>query len=345
MIRRALSEWLRWLADAGHGLAGYGQPFTPLDPFDQITKMGRGVNILGYDPIWNDFRQARLRARHFRLIREGGFQTVRINLQAFQHMNSANRLSAAWFRTLDWAVGNALANDLQVILDEHDFETCGADPDACRCKLLAFWDQVAEHYKKAPSSVIFELLNEPNAKLTPEAWNVLLKDALAIVRKSNPRRNVVIGPGSENDINHLDQLELPADDRNIIVTVHYYHPIEFTHQGASWFPATTNLSGVTWGTDEEQRRVEEDFDRVQQWAKRQRRPVLLGEFGAYDQGDMDSRVRYTSCVARTAERLGWAWTYWQFDSNFVVWDMASDAWVQPIWKALVSERRCAAGPT
>lgn len=335
-IRQVLSEWLRRVTEAGHGPAGYGQPFTPLDPFDQIAKMGRGVNILGYDPIWSDFRRARLRERHFRLIREGGFQTVRINLQAFQHMNAANRLGAAWFRTLDWAVRNALANGLQVILDEHDFEACGADPDACRSRLLAFWEQVAEHYKEAPNGVIFELLNEPNAKLTPEAWNVLLKDALAIVRKSNPRRNVVIGPGSENDINHVDQLELPEADRNIIVTVHYYHPMEFTHQGAIWFPATTNLSGVPWGSSEEQRRVEEDFGRVQDWAKSQRRPVLLGEFGAYDKGDMDSRARYTAHVARTAERLGWAWAYWQFDSNFIVWDMASDAWVQPIWKALVS---------
>jgi endoglucanase len=194
---------------------------------------------------------------------------------------------------------------------------------------------VAAYYKEGPNRIVFELLNEPNSRLTPQAWNVLLKEALAVVRKTNPQRNVVIGPAFHNDMYRLDELQLPADDRNIIVTVHYYLPMEFTHQGASWYPPTTELSGVKWGTSEEQRRVEEDFDRVQQWAKKEKRPVLLGEFGAYDQGDMDSRVRYTSCVARAAERLGWAWTYWQFDSNFLLWDMASDTWVQPIWKALI----------
>ena len=338
MLKQALSQSLRWLSRAALGVMGYPkrtQPFTPLDPFDQIKKMGRGVNILGYDPIWNDFRQSRLHIRHFQLIRAGGFQTVRINLHAFRHMNEANQLSAAWFRTLDWAVSSALDNDLQVILDEHDFRACGTDPHGSRPKLLAFWEQVAERYKDAPNSVVFELLNEPNTNLTPEIWNELLKEVLATVRKTNPRRNVVIGPASENDLHHLDQLQLPADDRNIIGTVHYYLPMEFTHQGAPWYPPTADLSGVTWGTEEEKRRVEEDFGRVQQWAKNAQRPVLLGEFGAYDNGDMDSRVRYTSCVARTAERLGWAWTYYQFDSNFVVWEMASDAWVQPIWKALV----------
>lgn len=338
MIKEVVGESLRRLSRTVLTMAGLRarpQPFTPLDPFDQITEMGRGVNILGYDPIWNDFRRARFHQRHFRLIREGGFRTVRINLHAFRHMNDANQLSAAWFRTLDWAVRNALANQLQVILDEHDFRDCGTNPDASTPKLLAFWEQVAEHYKDAPNSVVFELLNEPNTRLTPEAWNRLLEDALAIVRKTNPRRNVVIGPASGNDIHCLHQLQLPAGDRNIIVTVHYYRPMEFTHQGAEWYPATAGLSDVQWGTNQEKRRVEEDFDGVQQWSKKEQRPVLLGEFGAYDKGDLGSRFRYISCVARTAERLGWAWTYWQFDLDFVVWDMASDAWVQPIWKALV----------
>jgi endoglucanase len=183
--------------------------------------------------------------------------------------------------------------------------------------------------------VLFEILNEPNTQLTPDAWNGLLKDALAIVRKTNPRRNVVIGPAFWNSINSLNGLALPAADRNIIVTVHYYLPMNFTHQGASWNPATAKLSGVKWGTDAEKHRVEQDFAGVQQWSKKENRPILLGEFGAYDKGDMDSRVLYTSCVARTAEHFGWAWTYWQFDSDFIVWDMAKDSWVEPIWKALV----------
>jgi endoglucanase len=203
---------------------------------------------------------------------------------------------------------------------------------------MAFWEQVAEHYKDSPNSVLFEILNEPNGQLTAEVWNGWLKEALAIVRKTNPRRNVVIGPASWNNIHSLGQLQLPADDRNIIATVHYYLPMEFTHQGASWNRATASLSGVKWGNDKEKRAVEEDFAGVEQWSKSQKRPILLGEFGAYDKGDMDSRVRYTSFVARTAESLGWAWTYWQFDSDFIVWDMAKDDWVQPIWKALVPER-------
>jgi endoglucanase len=311
------------------------QGFTPMDPFEQVKRMNRGVNIIGYDPLWKDFGQARFKERHFRMLREGGFQTVRINLQAFRHMDGANRLGGTWFRTLDWAVNGALANGLQVILDEHDFTVCGENAAACRPKLMSFWEQVAEHYRDAPNSVAFEILNEPNGQVTAEMWNAWLKEALAIIRKTNPTRNVIIGPAFWNNIHYLDKMELPAGDRHIIATVHYYLPMEFTHQGAPWNKKTAGLSGIPWGTDEEKRKLEADFAGVQRWSKAESRPMLLGEFGAYDKAEMESRVRYTSFVVRTAEALGWAWTYWQFDSDFLLWDMGRDDWVRPIWKALV----------
>ena len=315
--------------------AAAGGGFVPVDASDQVKQMGRGMNIIGYDPLWQDFCKARFQERHFRRIREGGFQTVRINLQAFAHMNADNRLSAGWFKTLDWAVNTALANGLAVILDEHDFNVCGEDAVACKPKLAAFWQQVSEHYRDAPAKVVFEILNEPNRKLTPELWNDYARQTLATIRETNPTRNVIIGPGNWNSIYALGKLDLPENDRHIIVTVHYYLPMAFTHQGAPWVKEMAKLSGVTWGSEDEKRRVDADFAGVQQWASANQRPILLGEFGAYDKGDMDSRVAYTSHLARTAESLGWAWTYWQFDSDFIVYNIDKDQWVEPIKKALI----------
>jgi len=318
------------------GAAPKAAVFPAVGAMDQVKKMARGLNIIGYDPLWKDFSKARLQESHFRRMREGGFQTVRVNLDAFSHMNADNRLSAAWFKTLDWAVNAAVANDLTVILDEHNATDCGRDVCACKPKLMAFWEQVAEHYKDAPASVVFEILNEPNGQMTPGLWNEWAREALAIIRKSNPTRNVVIGPANWNGIRALNQLELPEDDRHIIVTVHYYLPLAFTHQGAPWSSKqNASLSGVTWGSEKDKRRVDADFAGVQQWANDAGRPILLGEFGAYEKAEMESRVRYTSYLARAAESLGWCWTYWQFDFDFIAWDMAKDDWVAPIHSALV----------
>jgi endoglucanase len=309
--------------------------FAPIDPFDQVLKMQRGVNVLGYDPIWNEFDRGRFKLEHFKRIHEGGFNTIRLNLQAFRHMDSLNRLTPEWFKTTDWVVDNAIANDLTVIIDEHDYEPCGADATLCRTKLLAFWEQVAPRYKAAPNNVIFEILNEPNKAITIDEWNLLLNDALGVIRRTNPERNVVVGPAFWNSVNKLDTMKLPPDDHHIIVTVHYYLPMTFTHQGAPWNKETASLSGFKWGTDAEKQAVVNDFAPVQAWSKANHRPILLGEFGAYDKGEMDSRARYTSVIARTAESFGWAWTYWQFDSDFIVWNMEKDGWVAPIHNALI----------
>ena len=71
------------------------------------------------------------------------------------------------------------------------------------------------------------------------------------------------------------------------------------------------------------------------WARAHNRPVYLGEFGAYDKGAMEARARYTSSVARAAEQRGWSWSYWQFDSDFILYDVGRDAWVEPILHALI----------
>ena len=301
-------------------------------------KLGRSVNVIGYDPIWQDREKARFQDKHWKAIREAGLTSVRINLHPFKHMDAAKgyALDPKWLSTLDWAVKGALDAKLAVILDMHEFHAMAEDPVGRKEMLLAFWKQVAPRFEDAPDDVVFELLNEPFGKLTPELWNSYLKDALAIVRQTNPTRVVVVGPGQWNGIQALSQLELPADDRNLIATVHYYHPMEFTHQGAPWAPEWKDKLGVSWsGTDQQRRRVELDFAGVQEWAAAHDRPVLLGEFGAYDKADMDSRARYTAHLARTAERLGWSWAYWQFDSDFVLYDVPNDRWVAPLLQALV----------
>ncbi len=305
------------------------------DAFEQNRKLGRGVNIIGYDPIWRARDQARFQEKHFRLLKEAGFSSVRINLHPFRHMGADLKLSPQWFETLDWAVKGAQAQGLMTILDLHEFNAMGQDAEGNKPKFLAFWEQCAARYQEAPESVLFEVLNEPSQKLTTELWNQYLREALAIIRKTNPNRTVVIGPASWNSLHQLDSLQLPESDRHLIVTVHYYEPMEFTHQGAGW-TGTKHPVGREWsGAGQELEKLNQNFDKAAAWAKAHNRPLFLGEFGAYDKGPMDSRARYTSTVARAAEKRGWSWAYWQFDNDFILYDIGRETWVEPILRALV----------
>ncbi len=308
-----------------------------LRAFSQNKRLGRGVNVIGYDPIWQSRSEGRMRARHFRLIREAGLDHVRINLHPFRFMGAAPDypIDPAWLYTLDWAVDQSLQNDLMVILDFHEFGALGKDPFGLQAKFLAGWKQLSRRYQGTPDTVIFEVLNEPHNQLTAEVWNQYLQAPLDIIRETNPQRTLIIGPAFWNGIDQIGALELPEADRNIIVTVHYYHPMPFTHQGAQW-TEFRSLSGIEWlGTPEECQAVERDLGKAQAWAVQHQRPLYLGEFGAYDRADMISRARYTGFVARLAESLDWSWGYWQFDSDFVLYDMAKDVWVEPLLHALI----------
>ena len=75
--------------------------------------LGRGVNVLGYDPLWKDGQKARFQERYFRLIKEAGFSHIRVNLHPFRDnkLGPGNNLRAAWFETLDWTLKHALADN------------------------------------------------------------------------------------------------------------------------------------------------------------------------------------------------------------------------------------------
>jgi endoglucanase len=132
---------------------------------------------------------------------------------------------------------------------------------------------------------------------------------------------------------------LPADDRNIVVTFHYYSPYRFTHQGAT-FSKIRDVHGVTWGDSADRQTLHEDFDRFARLAAAAQRPMLLGEFGAYDKSGtpVELRAAWVGAVACEAERHNFSWSYWQFRGDFALWDQAADAWVQPIKEALLPPR-------
>ena len=305
---------------------------------DQCLKLGRGVNIIGYDKaFWKDHDKGRFKEQYFKMIKDAGFSTIRINLNPFRQMDSLNKINPHWLETLDWVIDKGLEAKLMIILDLHEFTAMAENPEAKKEMFLSFWKQVAPRYKDKSGNVLFELLNEPNKKLTVEMWNTFLVEAVKIIRKSNPDRTLIIGPGNWNGIESLNTLKLPENDRNIIVTVHFYHPMRFTHQGAAWTSEYKNVTGIKWtGTADEKEEVASKLKIAADWSLKNDRPIFLGEFGSYDKGDMDSRALYTAFVARTAEKLGFCWAYWQFDGDFIVYNIDKETWVVPILDALMN---------
>lgn len=286
--------------------------------------LGRGMNLGNALDVRTGLR---LQERYFDEVKSAGFDTVRLPVNWSLHTPGEPV-------RVDRAVGMALDRQLNVVLNVHHYHELQTAPDRHEPDFLALWRQIARRYADYPESLYFELLNEPRDAMTAQRWNALIPRALGAVRESNPRRTVIVGSAEMNDVGALPELDLPADDR-LIATVHYYAPFEFTHQGAHWVAGADRWLGTTWGTDADHEAVHADLARAAAWANRHRRPVFIGEFGAYDKADMTSRARWTAAVRTTAERLGMSWAYWEFGTDFGAYDPDRHAWREPLRHALL----------
>lgn len=312
-------------------------------PFFKQMKpvFGRGVNLgNALDAPSEGEWGVVLKEEYFDLIRSAGFDSVRIPARWSAHAEKTApyRIDPKFLERVDWVIRQALDRRLAPIVNMHHYEEIFKDPEEHYERFVALWRQISERYRGYPPALAFELLNEPNSQLTSDKWNRLLAETLEVVRQTNPTRQVVIGPAGWNAIGELKSLELPEEDRNLIVTVHYYSPFQFTHQGASWTgQQAQQWLGTKWlGTEAEREAVAEDLDKALAWAVEHRRPLFLGEFGAYSTADMESRARWTRCVAETAVRRKIGFAYWEFCSGFGVYDADRGQWNEPLKEALLA---------
>lgn len=317
---------------------------SPAAHFNEL--LGRGINLgNALDAPKEGEWGVVLRSDYFREIKKAGFNSVRIPVSFSPHaaQQPPYRIDPVFLKRVDWAIGEALSQGLVAVLDVHHFPEMEQDPDHALPRLVAIWTQLAEHYRAYPDKLYFELLNEPSGALTDDKWESVMLTLLHTVRASNPTRMLVIGPAYWNYPDHLSNLKLPDDDRHIIVTFHYYAPLQFTHQGAPWMPGSDKWKGTTWtGTPDQLAALDKDFDKAASWAQANDRPLYLGEFGAYQAADVDSRARWTRAVVEAAEKRGFSFGYWEFCSTFGAYDPVAMKWRAPLLEALMAGRTTSA---
>lgn len=318
---------------AAHGLHASDDAFTA------NARLGVGVNLgnaleAPKEGEWG----VTLQPEYFRLIKAAGFDTVRLPVRWSAHTGDEEPyvVDESFAARVDWAVDEATKNGLNIVVNVHHYTGIDKDPAAHLPRLEAIWRQIATRYRDRPDNVYFELYNEPHGAFDAAAWTDAIPRLLAAVRETNPARPVIIGPVSWNNIRALPDLRIPEDDRNLIITVHYYEPFEFTHQGAEWAEGSQAWLGRAWsGTEQEKKDVRAAFDLAADWAREHKRPIFLGEFGAYEKADMDSRLRWTRFVADEAAQRGFSRAYWEFCAGFGLYDPRTEAWRQPLLDAVL----------
>ena len=309
--------------------------------FDMNKRLGRGINMgnafeAPSETAWGN----QWKPEYFRIISELGFTHVRVPIRwepADRSMASAPyTIHPVFLNRIKQVVDTALKYKLHVIINMHHHEALIASPAAQKARFLAQWSQIGEYFKSYPDSLLFEVLNEPNGNLTAEMWNQYFADALGEIRKTNPDRFVLIGTADWGGLGGLSKLQLPAD-QNLILTVHYYNPFQFTHQGAEWSGEQSQAwLGTKWLDSESEREViHNEFKAAKIFVDTHKIPVHIGEFGAYSKADIASRVRWTTYLSRWFESQGFSWAYWEFSAGFGIYNPSSKQMLTPLADALL----------
>lgn len=300
----------------------FSNSFAQNRAFEMNSRLGMGVNL------GNTFEAPELGgwgveadASYFEEIKAKGFSSVRIPARWSAHADeeAPYAIHQYFIDTIKWAVDLALANDLVAVINIHHYEEMMEEPETHKARFLALWEQIAHEFQNYPDSLYFELFNEPNTNFTPALWNEYLVEALDVVREKNPNRMVIIGTAEWGGLGGLSQLELPSDE-NIILTLHYYEPFKFTHQGADW--TGQNLpTGVKWDSTAAQiKAIANDFAQIKKYSDDHNVPVYIGEFGAIEYADDVSRARWIGHLRSVFEDNGFSGAYWEFCSGFGIYD-------------------------
>lgn len=313
-------------------------------------------------------------ARDFENLHNEGFDHVRLPVRWTDYAGTSPdyQLSPIVFHKVDFLVTNALAQKLAVIVNLHHFDEFTDSPSTQSNKLIAVWNQVAAHYSASPSSVAFEILNEPRDAATTAVMNPIYAAVIQEIRKTNPDRTIFVGPGKWNQVNELKNLKLPEGDRNLIVTVHCYEPFYFTHQGAAWAGPDTKVAGIQFPGPPSTPLVPdpslklsgsvsnwihryntvpgtnnpchpEAFRKLirvaREWSDRNHRPIHFGEFGCYTQADVESRARFHTEFRRALDEARIGWAIWDWKAGFRYWDDRKKAPVEGMREALFGNAR------
>ena len=304
----------------------------PAQAADKALPVGTCINMGNHleadrESSWGG---KRVEATDFVRIREAGFDTVRVPVRWANKTGEGpdHAIDSVWLARVSEVVDQALAADLNVILNSHNFEALHDDPAANSGKLAAIWRQVAAHFAdRSTARLWFEIENEPHGALDNANLLATLSPALAAIRATNPDRPVVIGGENWSGIDSLATLQLPQDPE-VYPTFHYYEPFDFTHQGARWAGAPPPPVGRMYGIAADAERLKADLAKVRDYIARTGLTPFMGETGAYDaHTTLAERIEYHRAVREAFASTGIGICAWAYTNTFPFYDHEEGRWL------------------
>ena len=253
---------------------------------------------------------------------EAGFNVIRIPVTWDGHCGTAPeyRIHDMWLARVKEVVDYAYNKGVYVILNTHHEEwymPTEENKEANGEQLVALWTQIAEYFKDYDEHLIFEGLNEPRLRGTSKEWTgdakaseiinyweeLFVKAVRATGGNNTLRHLMITGYAASSSRDNLAKIKLPEDDK-LIVSVHAYTPYNFA----------LNTSGTDkWTTKSGGAELTGFMKMLDELFISKGVPVIIGEFGAVDKNNTETRVEWADYYVRAAKEYGIVCVWW--DNN------------------------------
>ncbi|TAH71526.1 MAG: glycoside hydrolase family 5 protein [Anaerolineaceae bacterium] len=255
-------------------------------------------------------------------VKEAGFNVIRIPVSWGNHLGPEPEytIHTVWLDRVNEVVDYAIDNELYVILNMHHEEWHFPSYDnleKAEFILTKVWTQIAERFKDYDEHLIFEGMNEPRMKDTPQEWNGGNAEARDVINQlnlsfvetirnsegNNPYRHLMIPTyAASSDPKIWKDFVVPNDDK-VIVSIHAYTPYHFALNKSGTTEWNTENANDTRDIDNLMRNLYDSFVIKGQ-------PVILGEFGAMDKDNLEARVSWSEYYIQKATEKGIPCIWW-----------------------------------
>lgn len=274
-------------------------------------------------------------------IKDAGFNAIRIPVTWGEHMDG-NVIQTEWLDRIQEVVDYAYNNNMFVIINMHHddyiwFNPAESEYSQDSQKLISIWEQISERFKDYGDRLLFEGMNEPRTIDSKNEWmggtpeeraviNKYEQDFVNTVRASggnNSERTLIITSyAASAETAAIDDVIIP-DDKNIILSVHYYAPWKFSEGIDSDF------------TDNGKSELDNKFAELKEKFIDKGTPVIIGEFGCVNATDNATRAEYYNYYISSAKANGIKCFVWDNgkssgESSFGLFNRGNLSWNEEI---------------
>lgn len=274
-------------------------------------------------------------------VKDAGFNAIRIPVTWGEHMDG-DVIQTEWLDRIQEVVDYAYNNNMFVIINMHHddyiwFNPAESEYSQDSQKLISIWEQISERFKDYGDRLLFEGMNEPRTIDSENEWmggtpeeraviNKYEQDFVNTVRASggnNSERTLIITSyAASAETVAIDDVTIP-DDKNIILSVHYYAPWKFSEGIDSNF------------TDEGKSELDNKFAELKEKFIDKGTPVIIGEFGCVNATDNATRAEYYNYYISSARANGIKCFIWDNgkssgESSFGIFNRSNLSWNEEI---------------